>query len=55
MTEIINCVGVNIKQELVKDMSQSPFNIMVNGSNDAGLEKCSSYASAYLTLIAIES
>ena len=36
---IINCIGDNIKQELVKDMSQSPFSIMVDGSNDAGLEK----------------
>ena len=36
---IINCIGDDIKQELVKDMSQSPFSIMVDGSNDAGLEK----------------
>ena len=35
----INCIGDNIKQELVKDVSQSPFSIMVDGSNDAGLEK----------------
>ena len=36
---IINCIGDDIKQELVKDMSQSPLSIMVDGSNDAGLEK----------------
>ena len=36
---IINCIGDDIKQELVKDMSQSPFSIMADGSNDAGLEK----------------
>ena len=36
---IINCIGDDIKQELVKDMSQSPFSIMVDGSNNAGLEK----------------
>ena len=36
---IINCIGDDIKQELVKDMSKSPFSIMVDGSNDAGLEK----------------
>ena len=36
---IINCTGDDIKQELVKGMSQSPFSIMVDGSNDAGLEK----------------
>ena len=36
---IISCIGDDIKQKLVKDMSQSPFSIMVDGSNDAGLEK----------------
>ena len=39
MAVIINCIGDDIKQELAKDMSQSPFSIMVDGSNDAGLEK----------------
>ena len=39
MAAIINCIGGDIKQELVKDMSQRPFSIMVDGSNDAGLEK----------------
>ena len=39
MAAIINCIGDNIKQELVKDMSQGPFSIMVDGSNDTGLEK----------------
>ena len=36
---IINCIGDDTKQELEKDMSQSPFSIMVDGSNYAGLEK----------------
>ena len=36
---IISCIGDDMEQELVKDMSQSPFSIMVDGSNDAGLEK----------------
>ena len=52
---IINCIGGDIKQELVKDMYQSPFSIMVDGSNDAGLKNCSPYASAYLTSTSIES
>ena len=39
MAAIIDCIGEDIKKGLVKDMSQSPFSIMVDGSNDAGLEK----------------
>ena len=36
---IINCIGDDIKNELLRDMKSIPFSIMVNGSNDAELEK----------------
>ena len=32
-------MGDDIKQELVTDMKTTPFSLMVDGSNDAGLEK----------------
>ena len=36
---IINCIGDDIRNELLRDMKRTPFSIMVDGSNDAGLEK----------------
>ena len=36
---IINCPGEDIKKDLIKDMSSSPFSLMVGGGNDVGLEK----------------
>ena len=36
---VINCLGEDIKKYLVKDMSSSPFSLMIDGSNDTGLEK----------------
>ena len=36
---IRNCLGEDIKKDLLKDMSSSPFSRMVDGSNDAGLKK----------------
>ena len=35
---IINCLGKHIKKDLTKDISSSPFSLMVDGSDDAGLE-----------------
>ena len=36
---IRNCLGEDIQKDLLKDMSSSPFSLMVDGNNDAGLEK----------------
>ena len=36
---IINCIGNYLQEELIGDMKTNPFSLMVDGSNDAGLEK----------------
>ena len=36
---IINCNGDDIKNELLRDMKSNPFSIMVDGSNDPGVDK----------------
>ena len=34
---IIDCLGKHIEKDLIKDIRSSPFNLMVDGSNDTGL------------------
>ena len=36
---IINCVGKHMKEELVGDLKESPFSMMLDASNDTGLYK----------------
>ena len=36
---IINCIGKHLQTEVIKEMKANPFSLMVDGSNDAGLEK----------------
>ena len=36
---IVNCIGADFKIELVNDMKNSPFSIMIDGSNDNGIAK----------------
>ncbi len=36
---IVNCMGDEFKKELVNDMKNSPFSIMIDGSNDSGMAK----------------
>ena len=36
---IINCIGNFLQEQLIQDMKNWPFSIMVDGSNDTGLEK----------------
>lgn len=38
-TPTINCLGEDIKKDIIKDMSSSLYSLMVDASNDAGLEK----------------
>ena len=35
----MNCIGAELKDQLVNDMQNSPFSIMIDGSNDIGIAK----------------
>ena len=35
----MNCIGAELKDQLVNDMQNSPFSIMIDGSNDTGIAK----------------
>ena len=36
---IVNCIGAEFKAQLVNDMQNLPFSIMIDGSNDTGIAK----------------
>ena len=36
---IVNCIGDDFKAQLLSDMKQLPFSIMIDGSNDTGIAK----------------
>ena len=36
---IVNCIGNFLQEQLIQDMKNWPFSIMMDGSNDTGLEK----------------
>ena len=36
---IVNCIGAELKAQLVNDMKNFPFSIMIDGSNDTGIAK----------------